>query len=192
MAFAPPEPLADHHETADFSCGVPSLDEWLKRRARGNQASGATRTFVVTEASSVVAYYAIASGAVSLGGTVGRFRRNMPDPIPVAVLARLAIDSRVQGRGLGRALFRDAALRILNAAETLGIRGIVVHAISEQAKAFYLAIGSEPSPLDPMTLMVTLKDIRAALFGLGAFQDGFGAFPPQSAVGLGSGEALTA
>lgn len=163
MAFTPPEPLAEHHDISGFSCGVASLDEWLKRRARANQASGATRTFVVTESGRVVAYYAIASGAVSPNGTVGRFRRNMPDPIPVAVLARLAIDTSAQGKGHGRALFRDAALRILTAAETLGIRGIVVHAISEQAKAFYLALGFETSPLDPMTLMVTLQDVRAAL-----------------------------
>jgi GNAT superfamily N-acetyltransferase len=87
----------------------------------------------------------------------------MPDPIPVAVLARLAIDRGWQGQGLGRALFRDSAARISNAADSLGIRGIVVHAISEQARAFYLAIGFEPSPLDQMTLMVTLNDVRAIL-----------------------------
>ncbi|WP_287799129.1 GNAT family N-acetyltransferase [Acidiphilium sp.] len=164
MPFTPPEPLAGEHEIGDFSCGVSSLDDWLKRRARANQASGATRTFVVTESGRVVAYYAIASGAISLGSTVGRFRRNMPDPIPVAVLARLAIDTSAQGQGLGRALFRDATLRILNAAETLGIRGVVVHAISDQAKAFYLALGFEASPLDPMTLIVTLQDLRTAPF----------------------------
>lgn len=163
MAFTPPAPLAEHHDISDFSCGVAPLDEWLRRRARANQASGATRTFVVTDSGRVVAYYAIASGAVSPNGTSGRFRRNMPDPIPVAVLARLAIATSAQGQGLGRALFRDAALRILNAAETLGIRGIVVHAISEQAKTFYIALGFEASPIDPMTLMVTLRDVRSAL-----------------------------
>jgi len=102
-------------------------------------------------------------GAVSLGGALGRFRRNMPDPIPVALLARLAADSARQGRGLGRALFRDCAARITHAADRIGIRGIAVHAISEQAKAFYLALGFEPSPLDPMTLMVTLGDVQAIL-----------------------------
>jgi len=102
-------------------------------------------------------------GAVSLGGALGRFRRNMPDPIPVALLARLAADSARQGRGLGRALFRDCAARITHAADSIGIRGIVVNAISEQAKAFYLALGFEPSPLDPMTLMVTLGDVQAIL-----------------------------
>ena len=93
----------------------------------------------------------------------GRFRRNMPNPIPVAVLARLAVDRDWQGRGIGRALFRDAARRVVNAAETIGIRGIVVHAISAQAKNFYLALGFDASPSEPMTLMVTLSDVRAAL-----------------------------
>ncbi len=93
----------------------------------------------------------------------GRFRRNMPNPIPVAVLARLAVDERWQGHGIGRALFRDAARRVVHAAETIGIRGIVVHAISEEARRFYLALGFDASPVDPMTLMVTLSDVRAVL-----------------------------
>ncbi len=163
MGIGAPQPIADSHELADFNSGVSSLDDWLRRRARGNQSSGATRTFVVAEGNRVIAYYAIASGAISISGAPGRFRRNMPDPIPVAVLARIAIDRAWQGRGLGRALFRDGAARIVHAADSLGIRGIVVHAISEQAKAFYVAIGFEPSPLDPMTLMVTLSDVRAIL-----------------------------
>ncbi|MCC6766636.1 MAG: GNAT family N-acetyltransferase, partial [Deltaproteobacteria bacterium] len=93
----------------------------------------------------------------------GRFRRNMPDPIPVAVLARLAVDGRYQGEGIGRALFRDAALRVVNAADAIGIRGIVVHAISEDAKRFYQALGFDPSPREPMMLLVTLADVRAVL-----------------------------
>ena len=160
MPLSPPEPLADIHELTDFFCGVNSLDEWLRRRARANQASGASRTYVVADNHRVVGYYALASGGIAVEISVGRFRRNMPDPIPVAVLARLAIDRSQQGRGLGRALFRDCAQRVAHAADTLGIRGIVVHAISEQAKAFYLALGFEPSPAEPMTLMVTLADIR--------------------------------
>jgi GNAT superfamily N-acetyltransferase len=157
-----PVPLAGTHALAEFCSGVASLDDWLKRRARANQVSGATRTFVVADAGRVVAYYAIASGAISHASAPGKFRRNMPDPIPIALLGRLAVDRAWQGRGLGRALFRDCAGRILHAADSLGIRGIVVHAISEQAKAFYLALGFEPSPLDPMTLMVTLGDVEAA------------------------------
>ena len=163
MTLQRPEPLNDLHELSDFFCGVPSLDDWLKRRARVNQVSGASRTFVVADGQRVVAYYALASGAIAVQASPGRFRRNMPDPIPVAVLGRLAIDRAQQGRGLGRALFRDCALRIAQAADTIGIRGIVVHAISEQAKAFYLALGFDPSLADPMTLVVTLADIRKLL-----------------------------
>jgi GNAT superfamily N-acetyltransferase len=158
-----PEPLADGHELNDFFSGVSSLDDWLKRRARANQVSGASRTFVVAVDHKAVAYYALASGAIAVASSGGRFRRNMPDPIPVAVLGRLAVDRAQQGRGLGRALFRDCALRVAHAADTIGIRGIVVHAISEQAKAFYQALGFEPSPAEPMTLMVTLQDIRGLL-----------------------------
>jgi predicted N-acetyltransferase YhbS len=142
---------------------VQSLNDWLKRRALGNQASGATRCFVVAEKERVIAYYALASGAIASSGAIGRFRRNMPDPIPVAVLARLAVDREFQGKHIARSLIRDASLRILQAAETLGIRGIVVHAISPEAKRFYMAFGFDESPLDPMTLMMTLTDLRAAL-----------------------------
>jgi GNAT superfamily N-acetyltransferase len=155
-----PEPLSDLHELDDFISGVSSLDEWLRRRARANQVSGASRTFVVADRRKVVGYYALASGAIAVASSAGRFRRNMPDPIPVAVLGRLAVDRAQQGRGLGRALFRDCALRVAHAADTIGIRGIVVHAISEQAKAFYQALGFDASPGEPMTLMVTLADIR--------------------------------
>lgn len=163
MNFTPPEPLASHHSCSDFSCGITSLDDWLKRRAYVNQISGATRTFVICADNQVVGYYALASGAISVQSAVGKFRRNMPDPIPVVILARLAIDSSFQGQGLGRALFRDAALRVLQAADTIGIRGIIVHAISEEAKDFYLALGFNFSPLEPMTLMITLNDLRDAI-----------------------------
>jgi GNAT superfamily N-acetyltransferase len=163
VTLTAPAPLADHHEFSSFSSDSAALDDWLKRRARANQATGATRTFVICEDVNVVGYYALASGGVNVSAATGRFRRNMPDQIPIALLARLAVDQRWQGKGIGRALFRDAALRLSNAAETLGIRGVLVHAISEEAKAFYLALGFDPSPLDPMTLMITLTDIDASL-----------------------------
>lgn len=160
MPFSRPEPLADAHALGDFACGASLLDDWLKRRARANQVSGASRTVVVTGHHRVVGYYALASGGIAVATSVGRFRRNMPDPVPVVVLGRLAIDRSQQGKGLGRALFRDCALRVAQAADIIGIRGIIVHAISEQACAFYQAVGFDPSPVDPMTLMVTLSDIR--------------------------------
>ena len=111
----------------------------------------------------MVGYYALASGAVNIAASPGRFRRNMPDPVPVVMLARLAVDRAHQRRGLGRALFRDGARRVVHAAATIGIRGILVHAISDDAKTFYLALGFEVSPLEPMTLMVTLKDVQKSL-----------------------------
>jgi GNAT superfamily N-acetyltransferase len=162
-ALRAPEPLADQYEIGDFRCGEASLDDWLKRRARANQVSGASRTFVVCEGKRVIAYYALASGVVAVESAPGRFRRNMPNPIPVAVLARMAVDLKWHGRGIGRAMFRDAALRVAHAADAIGIRGIVVHAISEEAKKFYLALGFDASPSEPMMLMVTLSDVRAGL-----------------------------
>jgi len=161
--LTPPEPLADHHELDEFRCGEASLDDWLRRRARANQVSGASRTYVVCDASRVIGYYALASGVIALESAPGRFRRNMPNPIPVVVLARLAVDLDWHGRGIGRALFRDASGRVAQAADAIGIRGIVVHALSEQARSFYLALGFDPSPSEPMTLMVTLADIREVL-----------------------------
>src|SRR5271165_1035884 len=163
MPLTRPEPLAEIHELNDFFSGVTSLDDWLKRRARANQVSGASRTYVIADGHKAVGYYAVASGAIATADSVGRFRRNMPDPIPVVVLGRLAVDRSQQGRGLGRALFRDCALRVAQAADTIGIRGIVVQAISDQAKAFYQTLGFDPSPAEPMTLMVTLADIRKLL-----------------------------
>ena len=163
LSLTPPETLSSHHSCSDFSCGIASLDDWLKRRAYTNQISGATRTFVICVDNRVVGYYALASGAISIQSALGKFRRNMPDPIPVVILARLAIDSSYQSQGLGRALFRDAALRVVQAADTIGIRGIIVHAISEEAKDFYLALGFILSPLEPMTLMITLNDLRDSI-----------------------------
>ena len=160
-----PEPLSSTHEVGGFDCGVESLNNWLIRRAAANQASGASRTFVVCEEGRVVGYYALASSAVVTTAATGRFRRNMPDPIPVVVLGRLAVATSHHGKGLGRALFQDAAVRVINAAETIGIRGLLVHALSEESRSFYLGLGPEPSPLDPMTLMVTVADLRAGLSG---------------------------
>ena len=162
-----PEPLAEHHEIESFDCGVPALDDWLKRRARANEVSGASRTYALGDGDQVVGYYALASSAVAPAAAPGRFRRNMPDPIPVVVLARLAVARSHQGRGLGRALFQDAARRVVHAAEAIGIRGMLVHALGEEAKAFYLSLGLDVSPLEPMTLMCTVADLRAAM-GQGA------------------------
>lgn len=159
----PPEPLTAEHGLGAFDSGVVSLDDWLRRRALPNQVSGASRTFVVVDAGQVVAYYALAASAVAPDAAPGRFKRNMPDPIPVVVLGRLAIALSHQGHGLGRALFQDAAHRVIHAADAIGIRGLLVHAISDEAKAFYLRLGLAPSPLEPMTMMSTVADLKAAM-----------------------------
>lgn len=166
--FSPPTLLTESHEPTSFSCGESELDDWLVRRALANQLSGASRTYVVTVENRVVAYYALASGAVMAGEAPGRVRRNMPDPIPVIVLGRLAVDQAWQGQGwqgqgLGAALLRDAILRSLQAAEIVGIRAILVHALHEKAAAFYRNAGFQPSPISETILMVTLRDAMHAL-----------------------------
>jgi GNAT superfamily N-acetyltransferase len=156
-SLSPPAPLELTHEITGFSSDVPSLDDWLRRRAHPNQVSGASRTYVVAEGRRVVAYYCLASGAISLNEAPARLRRNMPDPLPVAVLGRLAVDTGWQGRGLGAALLRDAVLRSVQAGRIIGIRGILVHALSEDAKAFYERHGFIESPANPRTLVLSLR-----------------------------------
>ena len=165
MTLQSPESLSAAHRLDGFDSGVTSLDDWLRKRALPNQMSGASRTFVSCDAGRVVAYYALAASAIATETAPGKFRRNMPDPIPVVVLGRLAITRSHQGQGLGRSMFQDAAQRIVQTADTIGIRGMLVHAISAEAKTFYLQLGLEPSPLEPMTLMVmvTIADLRAAI-----------------------------
>ena len=159
-----PQPLADHHSTAGFDCGEVSLNHWLQQRALANQRSGATRTFVVcTTDGGIKAYVALASGGVAVATSPGRFRRNMPDPIPVVVLARLAVCRSVQGQGIARALLANAFERVLQASEQIGVRGIVVHAASAAARDFYLHMGFDPSPIDPDTLLLRLSDVATAL-----------------------------
>jgi GNAT superfamily N-acetyltransferase len=161
--IAPPQRLVPSHATDGFDSGSPQLDDWLRRRALRNEAEGASRTYVVCQGDQVVGFYGLATGAVLQQAAPGRVRRNMPDPIPVMVLGRLAVDRRFQGRGLGRALLRDAILRTLQAAEIAGIRALLVHAKDDPARAFYERCGFVASPLDPLTLMLPLKDAAAAL-----------------------------
>jgi GNAT superfamily N-acetyltransferase len=158
-----PEKLTAAHDLAQFQCGEAELDDWLRRRAARNEESGASRTCVVCAGRQVVGYYALAAGAVTHTLAPGRVRRNMPNPVPVMVIGRLAVDLRFQGRGLGSALLRDAVLRTLQAAEIAGIRAILVHALSESAKRFYLKSGFIASPVDPMTLMITVAEAANAL-----------------------------
>lgn len=159
---SPPEPLNATHHLDGFACGVPILDDWLKRRALANQASGASRTFVVADQNErVVGYYALVAGAVSHQAATGSVRRNMPDPIPVLVLGRLAVDQRAQGARLGAALLQDAVKRVAAVAENVGVRALLVHALHERARGFYLHYGFQTSPLHPMTLMLRLSSASA-------------------------------
>jgi len=157
-----PEHLTPQHDLEPFDSGVAALDDWLKRHALANEQAGASRTYVVCAGDRVIGYYALASGGVAQTAATGRVRRNMPDPVPVMVLGRLAVDRAYQGREIGVGLLRDAILRILQAAELGGIRAILVHAISEEARRFYERHGFVASPIDPMTLMMTMADAKRA------------------------------
>ncbi|MBD2487423.1 GNAT family N-acetyltransferase [Aulosira sp. FACHB-615] len=161
----PPQPIKPEHELTDFNSGNAELDEWLQKRALNNEASGASRTYVVTIEQKVIAYYCLANGSVLNTTAPGKVRRNMPNTIPVMVIGRLAVDSNWQGKGIGRALVLDAVIRTLQAANIAGIRAILVHVMSEEAKQFYERCGFVASPVAPMTLMITVKDGKAA-FGI--------------------------
>ena len=160
-----PEHLTAQHDVATFDSGVSELDNWLRRRALQNEASGASRTYVVSAEGRVVGYYALATGAIAQHEATGKVRRNMPEPIPMMVLGRLAVDRAHQGSGLGSALLKDALLRTLNAASIAGIRAVLLHSISDEAKRFYEKAGFSSSPVDPMTMMVTPADVEKALGG---------------------------
>jgi GNAT superfamily N-acetyltransferase len=163
--LSPPEKLRAEHDLSEFNCGEPSLDDWLRRRALQNEESGASRTYVVCAGEHVAGYYALAVGAVAHAEAPGRIRRNMPDPVPVMIIGRLAVHKDYQGRQIGPGLLRDAVLRTLQAAEIAGVRAILVHAISERARKFYEGCGFIPSPMDPMTLMITVAEAGKAFVG---------------------------
>jgi GNAT superfamily N-acetyltransferase len=158
-----PALLTSGHDVGQFCSGESELDDWLKRRALKNQDTGASRTYAITNGTRVVGYYCLAAGGVAQVQVPGRVRRNMPDPIPVMIIGRLAVDQMFQGQGLGRALLRDALLRTLQAADIAGIRAVLLHALTEQARLFYVHYRFYPSTVDPMTLMITLTEIRALL-----------------------------
>ena len=161
MQLGPPEPLAASHRLDDFECGEAVLDDWLKRRALSNQASGASRSFVVTdEGGHVRGYYAMAAGAISHQLATSAARRNMPDPIPVMVLARLAVDRRAQGLHLGAALLQDAINRAVAVSQNAGVSALLVHALDEKARQFCERYGFQPSPTHPLTLMLRLGSVR--------------------------------
>ena len=164
--FGDPEPLADHHVLEDFDCGVESLNLWLLEHARQAAAGVSARTYVVVdgEQDRVVGYHALAAAAISPADATTRARRGQPRyPIPAVLLARLAVDTSVQGRGIGAFLLRDAMARALRASEQIGARILLVHALHDEARAFYERWGFERSPTDPLNLQLLFKDVRKSL-----------------------------
>jgi predicted N-acetyltransferase YhbS len=163
LELSPPEPITSDHRLLDFDCGDMSLNDWLKKRALKNHRAGASRCFVVTAGMDVVAYYCLSAGAISHEASPKAMRRNMPNPLPVLLLGRLAVDIRFHNQGIGKALLRDAMIRAVNVSGDAGIFAILVHALSEPAKQFYLSQGFVESPLQAMTLMMTLETVREIL-----------------------------
>ena len=162
-----PTPLLATHVTDEFDCGEPALNDWLRKRALKNENSGASRAFVVCHDDGVnnyvVGYYVLATGSVMHKQAPSKVRRNMPDPVPVMILGRLAVSKNMQSAGLGRGLLRDAILRTLGVSKQAGIKALLVHALSDAAHKFYRQCGFIESPLDPMILMITLKDAEQQL-----------------------------
>lgn len=161
MALDKPRLLRPTDQLDDFCCGEAELDDWLARIAPMAQSGRTARVYVTTDGSQVAGYYALAAGQVLRADLPARMGRGAPSPVPVAILARLAVDRRHQGRGLGLALLSDAARRVLEAAEILGIRALLVHAASDRAAGFYAAAGFSPSPSDPLHLAVLTKDLHS-------------------------------
>ncbi len=158
-----PVRLTLDHDVQNFESGERSLDEWILQRALRNEREGASRTYVVCANNVVVGYYALSTGSIASVSAPGRIRRNMPDPIPVMLLGRLAIDRRWQGQALGQALLRDAILRTIQVSDMVGVRAIVVNAILENARRFYEKYDFKSSPLDPFLMMLLLKDAIGSL-----------------------------
>lgn len=163
MTLTPPQPINAGHNLSQFDSGRPVLDDWLRQRATKNESSGASRTYVVCEDARVVGYYCLSSGSVECQQAPGTVRRNMPDPIPVMLMGRLAVDKTQQGKGLGGALLKDAIFRTLKAADIAGMRALLVHALDEKASNFYGHNGFLVSPIDPLVLMLPLATARKAI-----------------------------
>ena len=160
-----PEPLRLDHDIQGFDCGRPSLNDWLKKKAlKAQQVGGSARTYVVClSAERVVGYFSLATGSINREDVPGKVKRNMPNPIPVVLLGRLAVDQTLTGQGIGAGLLKDALMRIINAAEQIGVRAVLVHALDEQARNFYLKHGFYESPTNDLTLMVTVEEIQRTL-----------------------------
>ncbi len=162
--YSTPRPISEADDVATFDSGEP-LDEYLRKRALANHVQGASRCFVTCRDGPVVGFYALASAAIDRDSAPGQVRRNMPDPVPVILLSRLAVDRKEQGNGLGSHLLRDAITRSIRVAEHVGVRAILVHALHDEARAFYAHFEFESSPTDPLHLVLSMKDARALVGG---------------------------
>lgn len=165
MAYRTPEPLGLDHDLAAFDCGEPALNIWLKRHARPSHAGGTARVYITTPAGeprTVVGYYALGAAQVEPQDATERLIKGQPAkrPVPVTLLARLAVDRGQQQRHLGSSLLKDAMLRVLQAADAVGVRALVVNAKHDRARAWYLKYGFDLSPTDPLHLIVLLKDLK--------------------------------
>jgi len=164
--FAPVQKLAEHHDVTSFDCGNPALNQFLQRFALVNQKANSAQTYVCCEESSgtVAGFYSLAVGSVEPSAAAARVVKGLArHPLPVMILARLAVDRRYQSAGLGRALLKDALLRIAQAADIAGIRAVLVHAKDDTARTWYMNWGFEPSPTDPYHLFLLTKDLLAIL-----------------------------
>jgi GNAT superfamily N-acetyltransferase len=168
MAYSRPEPLRGKHDFGPFSCGEESLDSWLPRYSRHAEAAGSARVFVATDGIRVIGYYALAVGQLEAKDGTARLVKGQPrgKPVPVVILARLAVDERHQGRGVGRSLLQDVLLRSAGAAQAVGTRALLVHA-HEEARDFYLRFGFELSRTDPLHLILLMKDVARFLEEVG-------------------------
>ena len=162
--LGPPESLAAHHDVSQFSSGVPTLDSWLRGKARLNEAKGGARTYVACDADRVAGFYSLAASSVERRWVSSRVGRGMPDPVPVILLGQLAVDEHYRARRLGSDLLVDAARRCLAAAGMIGARAIVVQAIDERAAAFYAQFGFRPfSAREPLMLILRMSEIESLL-----------------------------
>jgi GNAT superfamily N-acetyltransferase len=160
--YSPPAPIDSTQDASDFICGREALDVWLKTLAL--KAEGRTaRTYAACDGNVVIGYYCLATGSVTRAAAPGNVRRNAPDPIPVMIIGRLAVDRRYQGRGIGSAMLRDALRRVLQASEVVGCGAVVVHAIDDAAGAFYALHGFEEFPVGSRTMFLPLETLRRAL-----------------------------
>lgn len=156
------EKLNREHRIQEFDCGNAALNTWLNRFALTNQNAQTATTFTAVHGETVLGFYSLAAGSVLHEDAPDRIRKGLArHPIPIMLLARLAVDLRWQSKGVGSALLKDAVLRTLQAAEIVGIRALAVHAKDEQARGFYRRFNFEPSPTDPLHLFALLKDLRS-------------------------------